>query len=88
TTTWDVYATVDGKTLTTTSGGTTPLKLGSMVFDSTGTLTSGGAMTIDLRSTGTNPGIAKAGGNFASTIALSYTGSTQTGSAFVNLAQS
>lgn len=88
TTTWDVYATVDGKTLTTTAGGTTPLKLGSMTFDSTGALTSGGSMTIDLTSAGVNPGIAKAGGNFASTIALSYTGSTQTGSAFVNLAQS
>lgn len=88
TTTWDVYATVDGKTLTTTAGGTTPLKLGSMTFDSTGALTSGGSMTIDLTSAGVNPSIAKAGGNFASTIALSYTGSTQTGSAFVNLAQS
>ena len=87
TTVWDVYATVDGTTLTTTSGGTVPLKLGSMTFDSTGALTAGGAMTIDLTSAGVNPNIAKAGGNFASTIALSYTGSTQTGSAFVNLAQ-
>ncbi|WP_432241269.1 flagellar hook protein FlgE [Herbaspirillum robiniae] len=98
TTTWDVYATVDGKTLVTTSGGTTPLKLGSMVFNSTGTLTStldstgtaiaSGQIPIDLTSTGANPGVVKAGGNFASTISLSYAGSTQTGSAFVNLAQS
>ncbi|MFJ3058424.1 flagellar hook protein FlgE [Herbaspirillum sp. NPDC087042] len=87
TTNWDVYATVNGTTLTTTAGGTVPLKLGTMTFDSTGTLTAGGAMTIDLTSAGTNPGIAAGGGNFASTIALSYTGSTQTGSAFVNLAQ-
>ncbi|MBP0596955.1 flagellar hook protein FlgE [Herbaspirillum sp. LeCh32-8] len=98
TTTWDVYATVDGKTLTTTTGGTTPLKLGSMVFNSTGTLTStldstgtaiaSGNIPIDLTTAGTNAGVVKAGGVFASTIALNYAGSTQTGSAFVNLAQS
>ncbi|WP_433694353.1 flagellar hook protein FlgE [Herbaspirillum seropedicae] len=87
TTTWDVYATVGTKTLVTTVGGATPLKLGSMTFDSTGALISGGNMTMDLTAAGTNPGIAAGGGNFASTIAMDYTGSTQTGSAFVNLAQ-
>ncbi|KAF1047586.1 MAG: Flagellar hook protein FlgE [Herbaspirillum frisingense] len=88
TTNWDVYATVDGKLLTTTTGGTVPLKIGTMNFSSTGTLNSGGNMTIDLTTAGTNAGVVKAGGSFASTIAVSYAGSTQTGSAFVNLAQS
>ncbi|MCP1572083.1 flagellar hook protein FlgE [Herbaspirillum rubrisubalbicans] len=88
TTTWDVYAKVGSNTLVTTSGGTTPLKLGSMTFNSTGALVSGGSMTIDLTSAGPNANIAAGGGNFASTIALNYAGSTQTGSAFVNLAQS
>lgn len=97
TTTWDIYATVDGKTMVTTTGGTVPLKLGSLEFNSSGTLintrnsagtvVATGQIPIDLTTGGTNAGIAKAGGNFASTISLSYPGSTQTGSAFVNLAQ-
>ncbi|EIJ47223.1 flagellar basal-body rod protein FlgE [Herbaspirillum sp. GW103] len=88
TTSWDVYAKVGDKTLVTTSGGSVPLSLGTMTFDSTGALISGGTMSIDLTATGANSDVAAGGGNFASAISLSYTGSTQTGSAFVNLAQS
>ncbi|MFS2114619.1 flagellar hook protein FlgE [Herbaspirillum frisingense] len=97
TTSWDVYAKVGDQTLVTTSGGTTPLSLGTMkfdstgsligVFDSTGTQITSGLMSLDLTAAGPNANIAAGGGNFASAITLSYAGSTQTGSAFVNLAQ-
>ena len=86
TTQWDVFAKVGNTTLVDGLGA--PLKIGTMTYDSTGALTAGGAMTIDLTAAGTNPGVATGGGVFASTIAVSYTGSTQTGSAFINLAQS
>ncbi|EJM95440.1 flagellar hook protein FlgE, partial [Herbaspirillum sp. YR522] len=82
TTTWNIYAAVDGTTVTDTATPPAPLSIGTMTFDSTGALTATTGMTLNL-----SP-FAKAGGTFPSTIALNYAGSTQTGSAFVNLAQS
>ncbi|MBB5392910.1 MULTISPECIES: flagellar hook protein FlgE [unclassified Herbaspirillum] len=82
TTTWDIYATIDGTTVTNGATPPAPLAIGTMTFDSTGAMTATTGMTLDM----TN--YTKAGGTFPGTIALSYTGSTQTGSAFVNLAQS
>ncbi|MFL9923727.1 flagellar hook protein FlgE [Herbaspirillum lusitanum] len=78
TTSWDVYATVDGAVAPAT---TPPTKLGSMTFDATGAMTANTATSINLST------FAKAGATMGS-IALDYTGSTQTGSSFVNLAQS
>lgn len=89
TTTWDVYATVDGTTVTTAAGSAVPLKIGSMQFNSSGTLISV-PTTITLNLTGNNNAtstpFAKAGGTLSS-MTVDYVGSTQTGSAFVNLAQ-
>lgn len=81
TTTWDVYATIDGKTVGTGSP-VVPTKLGSMTFDSTGALTAAPTVTLDTT------GYTKLGGTFPGTIAYDYTGTTQTGSAFVPLAAS
>ncbi|KAF1039360.1 MAG: Flagellar hook protein FlgE [Herbaspirillum frisingense] len=81
-TTWTMYATVDGKMVTTLPGGTVPQAIGTMTFNSTGVMTGATGMTLDLS------GYTRAGGTFPGAIALNYTGSTQTGSAFVNLAQS
>lgn len=86
TTTWTVYAKVDSTTLMdTTVTPNVPLAVGTMTFDSTGALTSTTGLTLSTATLGT---VVKAGGVFANPINISYAGSTQTGSAFVNLAQS
>lgn len=82
TTTWNIYATVDGTTVAAGGPPAVPTVIGTMTFDSTGAMTATTGMTLDM----TN--YTKAGGTFPGTIALTYTGSTQTGSAFANLAQS
>lgn len=82
TTSWDVYAKIgDDVVVDTTVTPNVPLKVGTLTFNSSGTLTTSTATSVDL-----SP-YAIAGGTL-STVALNYTGSTQTGSAFVNLAQS
>ncbi|MBW9332409.1 MULTISPECIES: flagellar hook protein FlgE [Herbaspirillum] len=84
TTTWTVYAKVDSTTLTSGTPAA-PLAVGTMTFDATGALTSTTGLTLSTATLGT---VVKAGGVFANPINISYAGSTQTGSAFVNLAQS
>ncbi|WP_075258104.1 flagellar hook protein FlgE [Herbaspirillum camelliae] len=93
TTTWTVYAKIDNTTLNNGATPAVPVALGTMTFDSTGTMTliNGAAITA-TNNTLTIPAaqlatVAKAGGVFAAPINISYAGSTQTGSAFVNLAQ-
>ncbi|WP_413460013.1 flagellar hook protein FlgE [Herbaspirillum huttiense] len=83
TTTWTVYAKVDSTTLTSGTPAA-PLAVGTMTFDATGALTSTTGLTLSTATLGT---VVKAGGVFANPINISYAGSTQTGSAFVNLAQ-
>ncbi|QNB07271.1 flagellar hook protein FlgE [Herbaspirillum frisingense] len=94
TTTWTVYAKIDNTTLNDGATPPAPVALGTMTYDSTGTLTqiNGAAVTATSVMTLTaaqlnDPSIVKGGGNFAAPINFSYAGSTQTGSAFVNLAQ-
>ncbi|WP_050470512.1 flagellar hook protein FlgE [Herbaspirillum chlorophenolicum] len=81
-TTWSVYATLDGKPLTGPPPGTAPQLVGTLAFDATGALTASTGMSLNLA------GLAKGGGTFPGPITLNYAGSTQTGSAFANLAQS
>ncbi|WP_343586415.1 flagellar hook protein FlgE [Herbaspirillum sp.] len=84
TTTWSIYATVDGTTYGSNPATPpiVPAAVGTMTFDSTGTMTATTGMSMDMTF------YAKAGGTFPGLVSLAYTGSTQTGSAFVNLAQS
>ncbi|QDD65859.1 flagellar hook protein FlgE [Herbaspirillum seropedicae] len=81
-TTWSVYATLDGKTIVNAPPATGPQLLGTLRFDATGALTASTGMSLNLSS------LAKGGATFPGPIALGYAGSTQTGSAFANLAQS
>lgn len=81
-TTWSVYGTLDGKLINAAPPATGPQLLGTLRFDATGALTASTGMTVDLSS------MVKGGASFPTPIALNYAGSTQTGSAFANLAQS
>ncbi|MGO0789544.1 flagellar hook protein FlgE [Herbaspirillum seropedicae] len=81
-TTWSVYATLDGKTIINAPPATGPQLLGTLRFDATGALTASTGMSLNLST------LAKGGATFPGPIALGYAGSTQTGSAFANLAQS
>lgn len=81
-TTWSVYATLDGKTIVNAPPATGPQLMGTLRFDATGALTASTGMSLNLST------LAKGGATFPGPIALGYTGSTQTGSAFANLAQS
>ncbi|OWY30939.1 flagellar hook protein FlgE [Herbaspirillum robiniae] len=89
TTTWNVYATVNGTLLTTAPGSTTPQSIGSMTFNSSGILTSTSTMTLNLNNSNNAASLPFAvGGGTLSSMTVDYAGSTQTGSAFINLAQS
>lgn len=83
TTDWDVYTTVDGMPTPAFTPPATQGKAGTLTFDDTGLLTASTATNLDLTA------FAKPGASFkAAGISLDYTGTTQTGAAFVPIAQS
>lgn len=76
---WDVYTTVDGTPYPAFTPPATQATNGKLTFDSAGLMT--GSTVAPLALT------AKPGASFAGTIALDYTGTTQTGAAFVPISQ-
>ncbi|NQE49083.1 flagellar hook protein FlgE [Herbaspirillum rubrisubalbicans] len=81
-TTWSVYGSLDGKLISAAAPASGPQLLGTLRFDASGALTASTGMSLDLST------LAKGGASFPGPITLNYAGSTQTGSAFANLAQS
>jgi flagellar hook protein FlgE len=88
TTVWNVYATVDGTVVDDGATPKAPLSIGTMTFDSTGAMTATTGMSLPINQVAPATVYTKAGGTFPGAIALNYAGSTQTGSAFINVAQS
>lgn len=81
---WDVYATIDGVTYPAAGA---PVKLDTLSFNSSGVLTAGGTGSSFALAT-LNSTFVKPGATFPSAVAFDYTGTTQTGQAFVPIAQS
>ncbi|MCA1322611.1 flagellar hook protein FlgE [Herbaspirillum sp. alder98] len=88
TTTWNIYATIDGKLVANAATPTVATSVGTMTYDSTGAMTASTGMSLPVNNVAPANVYTKLGGTFPGAITLNYAGSTQTGSAFINVAQS